>query len=219
MVTSVSSSSASTTSATSTAATSSLGTTYETFLSLLTAQLKNQDPLSPMDSTEWTSQLVQYSSVEQQIKANDYLSTLVAQSGGSLSSAVNYLGKSITADTNTAMLSGGVATWGYTLGSNASSVTVTVTDSDGNVVYKDSSTGTSAGEHEFAWDGTTSTGATADDGEYSLTIEALDSSGNAISHSVTVTGTVTSVSEEEGEVILGLGTNKVALSDVTSVTS
>ncbi|ADU11948.1 flagellar hook assembly protein FlgD [Asticcacaulis excentricus] len=219
MVTSVSSSTASTTSSASSAATSSLGTTYETFLSLLTAQLKNQDPLSPMDSTEWTSQLVQYSSVEQQIKTNDYLSTLVAQSGGSLSSAVNYIGKSITADTNTTTLSGGVATWDYTLGSDASSVTVTVTDSDGNIVYKDSSAGTSAGKHEFGWDGTTSTGATADEGLYNLTIEALDGSGNAISHSVTVTGTVTSVSEEEGEVVLGVGTNKVALSDVTSVAS
>ena len=92
MVTSVANTNSASNPTSNTAADSSkFSTDYTTFLNLLTAQVKNQDPLSPMDTTEWTNQLVQYSSVEQQIKANGYLETIANASGasGSMTSAVS----------------------------------------------------------------------------------------------------------------------------------
>src|ERR1700760_2958066 len=93
---------------------------YQTFLSLLTAQIKNQDPLSPMDTTQWTNQLVQYSSVEQQLKGNQYLEQIAANNkAGSMDSAVSYIGKTVSADSSTATLKDGQASWDYTLGATS----------------------------------------------------------------------------------------------------
>ena len=108
-----------------------LADNFETFLTLLTAQLRNQDPLSPMDSTQFTNQLVQFSGVEQQLKTNDLLSTLAENNRLSAgATAVAYLGKEAVAATNLAGLSqaGGEATWTYDLARPASDVRVTIKD-------------------------------------------------------------------------------------------
>ena len=192
---------------------------FSTFLTLLTAQIQNQDPTSPMDTTQWTNQLVEYSSVEQQMKSNTYLSTIAGASGNNMSSAVNYIGKSVTADSPTAALSSGAANWTYNLAGDATKVNLQVTDSNGNVVY--SGTGdTASGDHTFSWDGTTASGSKLTSGNYTLAVSAADGSGNTISSSVGVTGTVSAVSSDSsGNLTLMVGATEVPISDVTSVTT
>ena len=195
-----------------------LDSDFSTFLTLLTTQVKNQDPTSPMDTTQWTNQLVQYSSVEQEIKSNTYLSTIASNSGSTMSSAVNYIGKTVTASSSTSALANGSANWSYDVGSNAAKVTLKVTDSSGNVVY--SGTGdTASGSHTFSWDGTTASGTTDTSGNYTLAVTATDASGNSVTSSVGVSGTVSSVqTDSSGTLTLSLtnGT-EVPVSDVTGV--
>jgi flagellar basal-body rod modification protein FlgD len=214
----------STTSTTSTATTSasdssSLTSDYTTFLSLLTAQIKNQDPLSPMDTTEWTNQLVQYSSVEQQIKSNDYLETIAnaTSSASSMTDAVSYIGKTIGTDEDTATVSsGGSATWNYDLGEDATTATLTVSDSDGNTIWSDSADDLTSGSHSFTWDGTDSSGNAVSAGDYTLSISAANTSGT-IDASVGLSGTVTSAADDDGTVVLKIGSSTVDLDSVTSV--
>lgn len=203
----------------STGSTSSLDGDFSTFLTLLTAQIKNQDPTSPMDTTQWTNQLVQYSSVEQEIKSNTYLKSIAAASGNNMSSAVSYIGKSVAATTPTATLANGSANWTYDLGGTASKVNLQVTDSNGTVVY--SGTGdTASGSHSFSWDGTTSSGKSLTSGDYTLAVTATDASGNAITNTVGITGTVSSVqTDSSGNLTLQVGNTAVPVSDVTSVTT
>jgi flagellar hook protein FlgE len=104
---------------------------FETFLSLLTTQLKNQDPLSPMDGNQFTQQLVQMTGVEQQLLGNQLLSSLVAQGGATLDGAVNLIGKTVTADTKTTALTGKGAEWTYELAAEAADAQLTIKDSKG----------------------------------------------------------------------------------------
>lgn len=218
MVTSVPDTTSTTTTKTAADA-SKFSTDYTTFLNLLTAQIKNQDPLSPMDTTEWTNQLVQYSSVEQQIKANGYLETIANASGaaGSMTSAVGYIGKMIGTDEATATLTdGGSATWNYNLGAAATAATLTIKDANGNTVWSDSADDLTAGTHSFAWDGKDSSGNAVGAGAYTLSISAANTSGS-IDASVGLTGTVTSAETRDGAVVLKIGNSSVALNSVTSV--
>src|SRR4051812_46180014 len=108
---------------------------FDTFLQLLTTQLKNQNPLDPMDTNAFTQQLVQFSSVEQQLKTNDYLSALVQSNGSSTNTnAVSYIGKTVTASGTRSELVGGKAVWNFTL-KDAATANVTIKDANGNVVY------------------------------------------------------------------------------------
>ncbi len=197
---------------------STLTTNYSTFLGLLTAQIKNQDPLSPMDTTQWTNQLVQYSSVEQQLKSNTYLQQIAANNNaGSMNAAVSYIGKSVSADSNAVTLKDGAASWDYNLGATAGTVKLTVLDSKGNVVWTGNGSGTDKGAHSFAWDGKNTAGKAVADGDYTLTVDAKTSGGNSIDSTVGMSGTVTSAEMIDGTVMLQVGNTKVPMSSVTRV--
>src|SRR5262245_12081217 len=117
-------------------AASQLTSNFDTFLTLLTTQLKNQDPLEPMDSSEFTQQLVQFSSVEQQINANKNLETLIALTKArSSTDAVSYLGRNVTVTDGSGALVGGSARWSYDLSNAAANTGVVVTDSRGRLVF------------------------------------------------------------------------------------
>src|SRR5579863_6928228 len=114
----------------------SLSSNFDTFLTLLTTQLKNQDPTSPMDSNQFTQQLVEFSQVEQQINTNTNLQSLISQGSSNASAmTVGYLGKNVSITNGNASLSNGTANWTYNLGTAAASTTLTVTNSAGTVVY------------------------------------------------------------------------------------
>jgi flagellar basal-body rod modification protein FlgD len=194
-----------------------LAQSFDTFLTLLTAQMKNQDPLSPMDSTAFTQQLVEMTGVEQQLASNDLLKQLVTNTGTNIASAVDLIGKQVQANTATAQLNQGQANWQYSLGAGATDVKIEVLDSTGNTVAAYSASDTSAGTHSFSWDGKSITGKQLADGSYSLRITASDPSGQSVSANPFVKGIVTGVEQANGTTVLTINGGQVPLSTVTSV--
>lgn len=209
------------TSSTSSTARTSLATNFQTFLTLLTTQLQNQDPTSPMDTNQFTQQLVEYSQVEQQIDTNDKLDSLISLSGSqSTSLAMSYLGKKVTMSDGSGQLTSGKADWTYDLANAASATTLTVKDSSGNVVYSKTAdaSGDTSGTHDFSWDGTKTNGETASDGLYTLTVSATASDGTAITTTVASSATVSGVDLSGSSAKLVIGSSEVAVSSVTMVT-
>ena len=199
------------------AAQTQLAGNFDTFLTLLTTQLQNQDPLNPMDSNQFTQQLVEFSQVEQQINTNDNLQTLINQGNtGTGAYAVSYLGRAVTVANGQAPLSDGSATWAYNLGTASTNTQLTVTDASGNVVY--TGTGeTAAGAHAFTWDGTGTNGQQMPDGTYKLTVNAVAADGTAVTSSVTSTGVVSEVDMTSGTPQLVVGSMRIGLSSIANV--
>lgn len=209
-------SSTTTTSASSSASTE-LSENFETFLTLLTAQIQNQDPLEPMDSSEFTQQLVEYSQVEQQINTNSNLESLISLTQSNAgTAAVSYLGKTVTLDNGDAALTDGQAQWDYTLSSTAQNTSLIVSDESGEVVYVGSGE-TSTGTHTFTWDGTDSNGDALPEGTYTLSVSSSTSDGTDIDTTVTSSGTVTGVDLTGDEPILEIGSMSIPLSDAKKV--
>ena len=190
---------------------------FSTFLTLLTTQLQNQDPLSPMDSNEFTQQLVEYSQVEQQIDTNSNLQTLITQ-GQSQGSAVatTYLGKQVTVTNGQAPLSSGTATWNYNLGATASATALTITNSAGQAVYSGAGE-TASGAHAFTWNGKDQNGNQWPDGVYSLNVTAKAADGSAVTSTVSSTGVVGEIDMSSGTPQLVIGPMSVGLSQVSNV--
>ncbi len=179
-------------------ATQSLANNYSTFLTLLTAQLKNQDPLNPTDSNQFVQQLVSFSGVEQQIRASDQLEKLVAlQQGAATGTAVSYLGKTVTLDSGTTALKDGAAEWNYSLNAAAGATKITIKNSSGVTVYTGNGA-TTAGPHTFNWNGKTAQGDSAPEGNYTMTIESTDTSGEKVGTSVSVKAVVKAVDLSSG---------------------
>lgn len=203
-----------------TADASALNQSFDQFLLLLTTQLKNQDPLAPMDSAQFTNQLVSFSGVEQQIKTNANLAKLVANASTTQTSvALGYIGLNV--DVNGKQFdhsgAGGVKTI-YKLSSDASINTVNILDQQGNTVY--TTTGElSSGLHTFIWDGTDSNGQPAPAGTYTLQVGALDAAQKNISVTTIVPGYVTGIeTAADGNINLIVGTHTPQLISLSSVT-
>ncbi len=197
MVTAVQNNTATQSAATQTA-TQGLADNYTTFITLLTAQLQNQDPLNPTDSNQFVQQLVSFSGVEQQIRASDQLEKLVAlQQGAATGTAVSYLGKTVTLDSPTTALKDGAAEWNYSLGSAAGVTKITIKNASGTVVYSANGE-TAAGPHTFKWDGKTSQGDAAPAGNYTMTVESTSTTGEKLDAYISVKGVVKAVDLSSG---------------------
>jgi flagellar basal-body rod modification protein FlgD len=198
---------------------SQLSGNFNTFLTLLTTQLQNQDPLSPMDSNQFTQQLVEFSGVEQQINTNDNLKTLIGltQSQG-VNNAVGYLGKTVTLTNGKAALSGGAANWTYALNNTAATTALTVTDANGKVVYVTQGE-TNSGAHSFTWDGKSNAGSDLPDGTYTLTVTAQDSNGTNVNSAVASKGIVDQIEMTGDQPQLMIGPMEIPLSEVATVQS
>jgi flagellar basal-body rod modification protein FlgD len=190
---------------------------FTTFLSLLTTQLQNQNPLDPLDTNQFTQQLVQFTGVEQMLKTNDLLATLLeACSAGSAASAANYIGKSVTADGSATTLADGKAQWSWTAPRAAAKATISVLDKAGATVYS-ATQAIGAGAGAFTWDGHSDTGTMFDGGEFTLKIDAKDASGQPVAISTEVKGTVDGVDLTGSEVLLKVGALSVPLSKVKTL--
>ena len=190
---------------------------FTQFLTLLTTQLKNQNPLDPMDTNQFTQQLVQFAGVEQQLKSNDRLdSILTASKSASSASATSYIGKSITADGSSSQLSNGSASWTLTPARAASKAVVTILDSKNNVVATQT-TSLTAGSQTYSWNGKTSAGLTAPDGTYAIKVSASDATGTNVAVDTQLNGTVDSVDLSGTAPVLMIGSQKVPLSSVQSI--
>ena len=191
--------------------------TFDDFLNLLTTQLENQDPLEPLDTNQFTEQLVQFANVEQAINTNVKLDQLIAaQSNSQLTAALDYIGKSVTVEGIGLDLNGGTATVAYDLPSSANSVTITVRDSLGRAVA--GLTGpTARGAHEVTWDGTDAQGNQLADGNYTFSVQALDSRGDPVPVTQGSIGQVTGIEVVNGEIVLSMGSMKASLSQILAV--
>jgi flagellar basal-body rod modification protein FlgD len=189
---------------------------FDTFLQILTTQLKNQNPLDPLDTNQFTQQLVQFTGVEQQLKTNEYLEAMISSTQNSGNAqAVSYVGKVVTAAGNKTELVDSKASWNFAVAEPAN-ITATVRDADGNVVY--TKTGSvEQGESIFSWNGIGNDDRQKPDGSYSITIEARNHDGKLISVATEMTGEVTGVDFTGTEPVLIVGTARVNLSAVMSV--
>src|SRR5215471_806054 len=189
---------------------------FTTFLTLLTTQLQNQNPLDPLDTNQFTQQLVQFASVEQQINMNTQLQTLVSlQQTAQNSQALGFVGKTVTVNGSTAPLTNGQAQWTFNPPSPATA-TFTVTDSTGQTVF--SKTGTvQPGVQAFNWNGLDSSGRQWADGNYTLTVTAVGADGKSVAVPTTVTGAVDSVDLTQSPPLLSIGGQTYTLNQILSV--
>ena len=187
------------------------------FLTLLVTQLQHQDPLDPMDATDFTSQLVQFATVEQAINSNNNLEKLLAlHQTSQIASMVNFIDTTIEVDDDRVFLENNRAEFAYKLGSNAADVTITIKNEGGLTVF--TATGeTGIGSHTFVWDGKTKGGQVQPDGAYTVIINALDRQGNIQDVDQTSFGRVTGAGAEDGKVSLFIGTIVVPMENVISV--
>jgi flagellar basal-body rod modification protein FlgD len=189
------------------------------FLKLLTTQLQNQDPLNPMDTSEYTQQLVQYSQVEQEMQQtgtlNNILSNLNSQG---VSQASAFIGREARFDSDMAGLKGTTpATWSYASSSAAkpSELTATIKNSDGKVVKEVKLDPASDGR--FSWDGKQDDGATAPDGAYTLSLTAKDSKGADLPMTINAVGIVKDVVTDGQSVLLGVNGLRYSMQGLVAV--
>ena len=200
----------------------SLADSEQTFLKLMTTQLKNQDPPSPVDSNAFTQQIVQMTGVEQQLLTNDLLKVLVGMNDGGISGQVGLIGKEVTTTSTTGTLADKSLTFDYNLPRAAGALKLEVVDAAGKTVATINPTDLSKGARTFKWDGKDSTGAQLPDGGvYSLKVTATDSAGTAMTVASTAStkGVVTAVSLENGQQMVTVNGRKILASDIVNVST
>jgi flagellar basal-body rod modification protein FlgD len=203
--------------ASTTTTSSTIAKNFDQFLLLLTTQLQNQNPLDPLDTNQFTQQLVQFASVEQQIQTNTTLSSLLAMSESSkVSDAVGFLGAKVVAEGSNTLFDGTSAEWNISTASGAARGKVTVFDAAGNTVFTDdiSMTGTST---KYNWDGSQTVGGKAASGVYKLQVQAFDAQGKAVSAQTDIMGTVDGIDLTGSEPVLKIGDILVPMSLVKTV--
>jgi flagellar basal-body rod modification protein FlgD len=199
----------------------SVNSQFNTFLTLLTTELQNQDPTSPLDTNQFTSQLVQFSQLEQTLNTNTNLQTLISgQKTSAVSSALGYIGQTVQANGGNFALDGtDPSTLSYTLPSAAASANLNILNSNGQSVGQIPGT-TTSGENEVSFSGTIpGQAAPLPAGQYTFQVVAVDASGNAIPATTSTSGVVTGVDNSNGTVNLHIGTLIIPASSVTEVTS
>ncbi|MDF3022962.1 MAG: flgD [Alphaproteobacteria bacterium] len=200
-------------------ASTQLNQNFDDFLQMLTTQLQNQDPLSPMDTAQFTNQLVQFSQVEQQLRGNDTLNKLLAMQTLNMTAlGVSFIGKDVevAGDTFTATGTSPVA-MSYTLPEAATSGTISILDENGDTVYSEDAEKT-AGTHEFVWDGMNDDGNMAPAGKYTVKVSAGNATTTSLNVTTYVPGRVTSLeSADDGTLLLNVNGVKVPLTDVRKI--
>ena len=197
----------------------SLNQNFDQFLKLLTTQLQNQDPLSPMDTAQFTNQLVMFSQVEQQLKSNDTLNKLLTMQTVNMTAlGVSFIGKNVQVAGSSFTADGAnPVNLAYSLPSTAASGTISITDASGNIIFTKPSS-LSTGTHDFTWDGKASDGSTAPAGNYTLTVSAQDSAGAALNVTGYVPGHVSGLeTADDGTLMLNVGNQLVPMTDVRKI--
>ena len=211
-----------TTSTTSTSSTSSslnnteIASNFTQFLQLLTTQLQNQDPLSPMDTNQFTQQLFEFAQVEQQLKSNDSLSTLVSlQQTAQATSALSLVGATVVVNGATVQMKNSSATWSLNA-SKPATATISIADSTGQTVYTGKYT-VNSGANTFTWDGRGNDGKLWPDGSYTLTSTAVDANGQSTTLSTQVQATVDSVDLTQSPPLLSIAGQNYSMSQIQQI--
>ena len=189
---------------------------FDSFLKLLMTQLKNQDPTSPLDTNQFTSQLVQFTSVEQQINANTHLAKLIelTQSDQVLQAA-SVVGKHVAVTADHIPLQDGAGQVNFTA-SAARPVAISIT-TDAGVKIRDVVIGANAGPNEWMWDGRNNAGTRVPDGSYRIAVIGANADGTVAAQAFTVQGTATGMSRQDNAIRLQMGAQAVEFSKVQQV--
>ncbi len=198
-------------------ASSQIAGNFQSFLTLLTTQLQNQNPLSPLDTNQFTQQLVEFAGVQQQINTNDSLATLVSlQQTAQSTQALGFVGKTAVVNGSTAPLTSSSATWQLSV-PTASTVNITIASSNGQAVFSGSYAAQAGNNQPFTWNGLGSDGTQEPDGNYTLTATAKDSSNNTVAITTQVEGVVSSVDLTQSPPLLSIGGQTFTVNQVQSI--
>ncbi|GIQ74744.1 flagellar hook assembly protein FlgD [Bradyrhizobium sp. RD5-C2] len=183
--------------------TAGIADNFQTFLTLLTTQLKNQNPLDPLDTNQFTQQLVQFAGVEQQLKSNDQLKQLIAiEKSAQSTQALVYVGNTVAVDGSKTQFNKS-ATWNL-VSPQATSATITITSSTGQTAYS-GNFNLKQGNASFVWDGKGNDGTQWPAGTYTLTATGKDSTGKDLAISTEIQGVVDSVDLTASPPLLSIG--------------
>jgi flagellar basal-body rod modification protein FlgD len=198
---------------------SSLSNTFDDFLLLLTKQLEHQDPLSPLDTNEFTQQLVSFTGVEQQLATNSKLDDLInLQLGNQAIGALGFMNTSVEVASDQIWLGNGASTVTYDLSHAATQAQIVIRDQSGQIV-RTASLPTQAGAHTFEWDGTDNGGGALPDGIYKIEVQAIDADNAPVAASTGFKGTVTGVELDGGDIALTIGGLTVSIGKVHKISN
>jgi flagellar basal-body rod modification protein FlgD len=192
-----------TTTATGSTSSTGLADNFQTFLTLLTTQLQNQNPLDPLDTNQFTQQLVQFAGVEQQLKSNDQLKALIAiEKSAQSTQALIYVGNTVAVDGASQQLNGS-ATWNLKA-EKSTTAAITITNATGQTVYSGNFALTD-NKASFIWDGKGNDGTQWPAGTYKLTATGMDSTGKDVAIATEIQGIVDSVDLTATPALLSIG--------------
>ena len=212
-----SSSSSNSASATNALASQQIAGNFQSFLQLLTTQLKNQNPLDPLDTNQFTQQLVEFAGVQQQLNTNSSLATLVSlQQTAQSTQALTFVGKTATVGGATATMTNSQANWALDVPKNCT-LTVTIANSAGQTVFTGNYSANAGTAQPFTWNGKGNDGTQWPDGQYKLTATAQDSSGNSVAVSTDVQGVVSSVDLTQTPPLLTIGGQTYTISQIKGI--
>lgn len=196
-----------------------LNANFDTFIKMLTTQLQYQDPLKPMDTTQFTNQLVMYSQVEQQLSGNEKLDKLISLSQGQgTNAALGYLGWEVSAQNSNLPLQNKLANFSITADAPATKVAISITDSAGKAVRGITADAGNKTELKFSWDGKDNNGNQLPDGAYKISVIVSDAAGAKINAKTYTSGVVTAIGlDSSGNTLLEMGDVKITPSAVHSV--
>src|ERR1700676_4912682 len=165
---------------------------FNDFLKLLTTQLQHQDPTSPLDPNQFTQELVQFASVEQQINTNTSLSTMISlQQTQQAASALTFIGATVAVSGKTAELANGTANWSYSV-TQPATATINISNASGQVVYTTSQS-VQPGAQSFTWNGVDRQGPTWPSGAYTISVSAVGANNQSVPVTTGVQGVVSGV--------------------------
>jgi flagellar basal-body rod modification protein FlgD len=211
------SSSTSSAAATSALASSQIAGNFQSFLTLLTTQLQNQNPLDPLDTNQFTQQLVEFAGVQQQLNTNDSLATLVSlQQTAQSTQALGFVGKTAVVNGSTAALTNSTATWQLSIPAN-STVSVSIASSTGQTVFTGRYAVNAGNNQPFTWNGNGNDGTQLPDGNYTMTATAKDASNNIVAVSTQIQGVISSVDLTQSPPLLSIDGQTYTVNQIKSI--
>jgi flagellar basal-body rod modification protein FlgD len=204
--------------ATSALASQQIAGNFQSFLTLLTTQLQNQNPLDPLDTNQFTQQLVEFAGVQQQLNTNDSLATLVSlQQTAQSTQALGFVGKTAVVNGSTAVMTNAAATWQVSIPTN-SNLTVNITNSSGQTVFTGKYAVNAGNNQPFVWNGQGNDGTQWPDGKYTMSATAADSTGKSVAVSTQIQGVVSSVDLTQSPPLLSINGQTYMVSQIQAIT-
>ncbi|MGJ4916466.1 flagellar hook assembly protein FlgD [Bradyrhizobium sp. HKCCYLRH2060] len=199
---------------------STIAGNFQTFLTLLTTQLQNQNPLDPLDTNQFTQQLVQFAGVEQQLKTNDQLASLLTmQQTTQATQALAFVGKTAVVNGSTTTMTKGQASWDLSIPKD-SNLTVSITNSVGQTVFSGKYSASAGDNQTYNWNGQGNDGTQWPDGQYKITVVGTDATnGSPVAISTQVKGTVSSVDLTQQPPLLSIGGQTYTVNQIQRIVS